>query len=399
MFPLKIIIASLPRARHLIAAGLVAICSPVLAADAPATVELPQAAFTESTAAGLGATKRIAITNVVIAFQASTGAEAGARFFVPMLTSRDKVQTVLSMPDIDEALQDAIAQAAFQALRAELTARGYEVVPQEQVTASANYRAILGQGGFANHSRFANAMGDVMLVGAPGLEPYTAYQGEIGNFQYPSTSYLGWIGGFGGKSATANGLSIIKQANAWKVPGLEVALAKELNANIVKAYYVVSLGKADAKRSTSFTVTPKAGMFSYKGELYQGFYNQTTRTVTGSGQAFAQVGLVADQSHIAFRAPTGNAKWQKVAMTKIVPPKDGDVVVRITSPLLGSTDFFDVRQADFKRAGGLVFSSQKRADINLSFEARITDPQAYGKEVTGMIDAANQAMLALVPAP
>ena len=361
-----------------------------------ATEGLPPAAFTDSTAAGLGGTRRVAITSVVIAFQASTGAEAGAQFFVPLLTARDKVQTVLAMPAMDPALQDAIADAAYKALAAELTAQGFEVVPETQVKASTSYQAILAQGGFANHSRFANAMGDVMLVGAPGLAPYTAYQGEIGNFQYPSTSYLGWISGFGGKSDTPNGLSIMKQANAWKVPGLEVALAKELNAHVVKAYYVVSLGKAAASRSTAFKVTPKSGLFTYGGEVYMGNYNETSRTVTGKGTALAQVGLVADQSHIAFRSPAGNAKWQKVAMTKVVPPKDGDVVVRITAPVMGGTDMFDLRQTEFQRAGGLMFSAQKRGDINLMFQATINDPSGYGREVTGMIDAANQAMLALV---
>lgn len=376
----------------------------VLCAMTPALAQasdtpLPAAAFTESAATGLAGTKRVAITNVVIAFQASTGAEAGARFFVPFLTSRDKVQTVLQMPNMNDDLLDVIAAAAHKELAASLTKAGYEVVPQAQVTASASYQAIVQQAGFANHSKFANSMGDVMLVGAPGLSPYTAYQGETGNFVYPSTTYLSWISGFGGASTTPGGLSIRKQADAWKVPGLEVALAKELNAHVVKAYYVVSLGKAEAKRSTSFSVSDHSGFFTdSSGSLYTGSWKQLDRTVTGKGSAFAQVGLVADQSHIAFRAPNGNAKWQKVAMTKIVPPKDGDVVVRITEPVIGSTDFFAVSEAPFKQAGGVMFSAQKRGDINLSFSASVSDEAGYGKEVTGMIAAANAAMLALVPA-
>lgn len=372
---------------------------PLMAQPSATPQALPAAVFTDSAATGLAATKRVAITSVIIAFQASTGADAGAQFFVPFLTSRDKVQTVLAMPDMNPNLMDAISGAAHRELAAQLKAAGYEVVPDEQVQASANYRAILQQAGFANHRRFANSMGDVMLVGAPGLAPYTAYQGETGNFVYPSTTYLSWIGGFGGKSATPDGLSIMKQANAWKVPGLEVALAKELNANIVKAYYVVSLGKADAKRSTSYSVSQHSGFFTdSSGALNMGSWNQLDRKVTGAGSALAQVGLVSDQTHIAFRTPDGNAKWQKVAMTKIVPPKDGDVVVRIAEPVMGSTDYFDVRQGDFQRSGGLMFSAQKRGDINLQFNATIADEAGYGKEVTGMIEAANRAMLALVPA-
>ena len=236
-------------------------------------------------------------------------------------------------------------------------------------------------------------MGDVVLSGPAALQPYTAYQGEVGLFQYPSTTYLGWMNGFGGKSQTPGGPSIISQGNSWKIPALEVALAKELNAHVVKAYYVVSLGKAEAKRSTQFTVTPKAGLFTYNGSVYQGIYNQRERTVTGTGNAFAQVGLVADQSHIAFRTPNGNAKWQKVA-NKVVPPKDGDVVVRVANPVMGSTDWFSVSEGEIGRTG--LFSAQQRGDINLAFIASINNELAYGAEVTGMIGNANQAMLALV---
>lgn len=362
------------------------------------TQPAPVAAFTDSAAAGLSGTRRVAITSVVIVFQTSTGARAGADFFIPMLTSRQEVQTVLAMPNMRPELQDAVAEAAYKALAAQLIEAGYEIVPEAEVKASANYQTILKGAGFANHSRFANAMGDVELVGPAGLQPYTAYQGEIGNFQYPSTTYLGWITAAGGKSVTAGGPSIILQANAWKTPGLEVALARELNANIVKATYVVSLGRATSNQSTSFTVTPKAGLFTYNGDLYQGFYNETERTVTGQGSAFAQVGLVADQTHIAFRTPAGNPKWQKVAMTRIVPPKDGDVVVRITTPVVGGTDWFAVREGDIARAGGLI-SPQQRGDINIGFIASIADEAGYGRDVTGMIAAANAAMVGLLGAP
>lgn len=377
--------------------------APTLASAAPplapaAQSEAPPAAtFTDSTGALLAGTKRVAITDVIISFQASTGARAGGTFFVPMLSSRTEVQTVLAMKDMNEALQDAIAGAAYKALAAQLAAAGYDVVPQDQVTASANYKAILAQSGFTNHAKFANAMGDVVLVGAPGLAPYSAYQGEVGNFQYPTTTYLSWISGFGGKSVTPGGPSIMSQGNAWKVPGLEVALAKELNAHVVKAFYVVSLGKAEAKRSTSFSTSEHSGFFTSGGDLYMGNYRTLDRTVTGKGKAFGQVGLMADQSHIAFRTPNGNAKWQKVTAMKVVPPKDGDVVVRISEPVIGSTDNFDVVESDFQKAGGF-FSGQKRADLNLAFDASISNADAYGKEVTGMIDTANKAMIALVPA-
>jgi hypothetical protein len=365
------------------------------AATAAAPTAGPAAAFTDSTAAGLAATRRVAITSVIVSFQASTGARAGAHFFVPMLTSRKEVQTVLALPNMSPQLQSAIADAAYKALAAELTAAGYEVVPEAQVKASASYQAIQQQAGFSNNSRFANAMGDVLLASPASLPPYTPYNGEVGNFYYPSTTYLGWISGFGGNSTTPGGLSITRQSNAWKVPGLEVALAKELNANVVKATYVVSLGKAEAGRSTNFSTSEHSGFFTYQGSLYAGNYRTLDRTVTGTGSAFAQVGMIADQTHISFRTPGGNAKWQKVSMIRIPPAKDGDVVVRITEPVMGSTDFFNIQEGDIARSGGL-FSAQQRGDINVGFIASIANEAGYGAEVSGMIDAANKAMIGLI---
>jgi hypothetical protein len=368
----------------------------VVNVDAP-----PAGAFTDSSAAGLAATKRVAISSVVIAFQTSTGAKAGAHFFIPKITARNDVLTVMAMPSMSAELQETLAAAAYAQLAAELKAQGFEVLPQEQVTASANYRAILQQAGYSNHSRFANAMGDIELVGPEGLQPYTAYQGEIGAFQYPSMTYLNWISAFGGKSVTPGGPSIIQQGNAWKVPGLEVALAKELNAHVVKAYYVVSLGKAAAKRHTDFSVSDHSGFFTASdGSLMMGNYKTLDRTVTGTGTALAQVGLVSEQSHIAFRAPNGNAKWQKVSMLAHAPaPKDGDVVVRLETPLFGSTDFFSVSEGASAKMGSGLFSAAQKGDLNVNFTARITDPVGYGKEVSGMIAAANRAMLGLVKQP
>lgn len=379
------------------------IAAPALAKDkvlaAPINMDAPpSAAFTDSSAALLSGTKRVAITSVVICFQSSTGARAGASFFLPVLTSRAEVLSVLAMPGMNSDLQDALAANAYAALADQLKAQGFELVPQDQIRASASYQAILKQGGYANHSRFANAMGDIELVGPAGLPTYTAYHGELGNFHYPSKSYMGWADGMGLKSVTPGGPSYIQMSNAWKVPGLEVALAKELNAHVVKAYYVVSLGKTDARRSTDFAVKQGWGELSKYPSLGNvGTYTAIERTVTGKGTALAQVGLVQDQSRISFRTPTGNAKWQKVSMIAGTPaPKDGDVVIHLASPLYGGTDFFSVSEGQIPRQGGGMFSSQQKADITVGFVARVSDQLGYGKEVSGMIASANKAMLELV---
>jgi len=378
-----------------LALGVAWVAAVAVRADAQSSVAAaqPAVAFTDSTPALLAGTKRVAITNVVISFQASTGDMKGGGLRLPIVGSKETVQNVLAMPEMDPALQAAIAEAAYKNLANQLKKAGYEVVPEAQVKASASYQGIIKQAGYANNSKFANSLGDVFLVGPQSLPPYTAYQGETGNFVYPSTTYMAWTSGFGGKSVTPGGLSIMQQSNAWKVPGLEVALAKELNAHVVKAYYVVSLGKTSVKR--------KVGYETVTGEVVTPYGNRTdtrqVKTTGGTSSSYAQAALIPDQTHIAFRSPTGNAKWQKVAMAKIVPPKDGDVVVRITDPVMGGTDWFSIQAGEWQRAGGL-FSAQKRADINGLDLVTLTDPQGYAQDVVQMMWLANAAMLGLVPA-
>lgn len=380
--------------------GLAALGAAVLQAADPVpgavSVAPPAAAFTDSSAALLAGTRRVAISSVVIAFQASTGEQkGGGGIKVPIFGGpRVSVQNVLAMPRLDAALQDAIAEAAYRNLSAQMTKAGYEVVPEAQVKASPSYAAIIKQAGYANHSQFANALGDVMLVGPPGLQPYTASQMEIGEFQFPKTAYMSWIGGFGAGSKTPGGPSVKMQADAWKVPGLEVALAKELNAHVVKAYYVVSLGQTSVQKKVELKQVTGKVIDAYAGE-YQ--TTRMVRDVSGSSSSFAQAGLIADQTHLAFRSPNGNAKWQKVSMMKIVPPKDGDVVVRITEPVFGGTEWFSLQEAEWQRAGGF-FSAQKRGDINGLVVVDLTNPVGYGQDVVQMMVLANRAMLGLIPA-
>ncbi len=196
---------------------------------------------------------------------------------------------------------------------------------------------------------------------------------------------------------TPGGPSITLAGNAWKVPGLEVALAKELNAHVVKAHYVVTLGKTTVKRTVDY-VTLIQGVDDIKGPAMGpiGTVGMGKR-VGGTAENHAQAALIPDQTHIAFRSPNGNAKWQKVS-AKIVPPKDGDVVVRITDPVIGGTDWYSIERGEWERAGGLLFSAQKRADTNTLFLINLTDGQGYGQDLVRMIWLANSSMLGLIPA-
>jgi len=143
-----------------------------------------QAGFTDSSAAGLTGTNRVAISAVVVSFQASAAAtrQAGSG----MLADKTSAQTVLALPDMDPELQDAIVAQAYQHLKAELSAAGFEVIPEAQVTASSGYQQIVKLAGLPNHAKFGNAIGDVTLVGPSGLAPYLPYSMEGSIFEQPN---------------------------------------------------------------------------------------------------------------------------------------------------------------------------------------------------------------------
>lgn len=61
-----------------------------------------KAAFTDSAAAGLSATKRVAITNVLVSFQASAGGEKTNTS--GMFAARTNASASLQMPDMDTKL-------------------------------------------------------------------------------------------------------------------------------------------------------------------------------------------------------------------------------------------------------------------------------------------------------
>jgi hypothetical protein len=337
-------------------------------------------ALTDSQASGLATTRRVAITSVMVSFQASAGGDKTNTS--GMFAAKTDSSSTLLMPEMDTKLLAAIVDDVYRQLQSDLQASGFEVLPESAVVANATYQKIAGMAGIANFSKFGNKDGDVMLVGATGLKPYLPYSVETGKFAAPTKNLIkGWFGGMGGKSSTEGGPSSISTAKTWELPGLEVALAKELNANLVKATYVVTLGstKAAVRRFSS---------------AHQNEY---------TGSAFVQVGLLPGQSRIAFRTPAANTKGEsapggyKANFGNNAPPaKDGDVVVSLAEPLLGGSDFFSLEGGEKK--GGLagMLGVRPGADVQFAYTATISDAAAYHEEVVGMVKVAQRDMLALV---
>jgi hypothetical protein len=353
--------------------GRALLVTTALLATAAFGAEAPAAgvkvAFTDSTAAGLAATKRVAITSVMVSFQASVGGEKTNTS--GMFAMKTDTSTSLMMADFDPALLSSIADDIYAQLKTDLQADGFDVVPEATVLASPSYQKLIAAAGIADHSKFANFDGDVMLVSASSLKPYLPYVAEGGVYNYPRKSNIkGWISGMGMASSTGGGPSAMSLGKIYELPGLEVALAKELNAHVVKASYVVTLGSAKSATTGRFT-----------------------NTSHHIGTAYAQIGLRAEQSRIAFRTPDGKAKGQSVARTKPAPAKDGDVVIALAEPLLGGTDFITVNEPREKTKGFMGLGGG--ADVQIFFDASINDPAAYRTELVGLAKLAQHDMLAL----
>ncbi len=330
------------------------------------------AVFTGSSAAGLTGTKRVAITSVLVSFQASTSNRTDTN---GLLANKSDTEAKMVWPSMDEALLAQIADEIYAQLQTDLAANGFEVVPEATVLASANYQKIAKLAGFKNFSKYGNMEGDAMLVEATGLTPYAPFSLEVGTFPYPFKGVIkGW------SSEKTGGLTANKTYYTAELPKLEVELAKELNAHVVKATYLVTLGSAKAGTS---------GRMFRAGSAHSG----SSVTNTHTGEIFPQVGIRATHTRIAFRTPTGNPKGQTTSRAKPVPAKDGDVVVTLAQPILGATDLFSFTSAS---QGKGVWGLAPGADMKFTFTATLTDPKAYHDEVVAMVKAAQADLLALV---
>jgi hypothetical protein len=334
-------------------------------------------AMTDSTIAPLAATKRVAIANVMVSFQASVGGDKTNTS--GMFAAKTSSSSALQLPSMDSALMGEIADAIYEQLKADLTSNGYEVVSESAILASPNYQKMIQMSGIPNFSKFANLHGDIMLVGATALKPYLPYIAETGKFSTPAKTLIeNWT------KSTPGGPTTTSTYGTYELPGLEVALAKELNAHVLKANYVVTLGSTNAS----------VDRFS------SGYQN------THTGTAFAQVGLLAGQSRIAFRTPSAYGKGETASRgytenfgDKAAPAKDGDVVVALAEPLSGGTDFFELKEPQVKSGGllsGLMSGFGTGADKQFTFIVTITDPAAYKAEVLSMVKLAQRDMLAVV---
>ena len=385
------------RGLQILSVGLALVLGVTASAKKDEPASSAQAVFTDSSAAGLAGTKRVAIASVMVSFQASTLDRTSAN---GMFAEKQTTSASLVWPDLDPRLAADITDEIYAQLKAELQANGFEVVPEATVLASPTYQKILQTApAFSNFSKFANTDGDIVLVGASSLKPYFPFAPETGQFAVPNKSVIkGWLTGMGGKSSTPGGPTATSTYYSAELPKLEVQLAKELNAHVVKATYLVQLGSAKAEVSHVFKPGDRSNELKYTTgpqiETKEQREQRLNKIITShTGKAFPQVGLRASQTRIAFRTPGGKSSGQVIRKAGMAPAKDGDVVLTLATPILGGTSFFTL---EAHQEGKGFWGINPGADMKYTFIATLADPQGYRDEVVGMVKQAQHELLALV---
>ncbi|WLT33058.1 hypothetical protein [Geothrix sp. PMB-07] len=354
-------------------AGLI-LLAPLAADEASAP---PKAVFTDSTPAPLGTTRRVAISQLVVSFQASVGKTIGtgglgkdlAKYGLGGLLRHDKTtETGYLQMDLDPELTHRLANTLYSRLQAELAAAGFEVVPEAEVVGQEAYKALLKEAGYANSARFYNGDGDTLLVAPDSLPPYMPYAKELGeyfNSGEPKTYRPGWIKKipFAGGSSTPGGPKFSLAGSVYGVPDLEVKLAKALKAHVLKAHLVVTIGDLDLKAT-----------HDYSNLLYT---DKGATTIT-SGSAVAVLGLKAWQTRLAFRTPEGRGQ-SAAKQGKVVAAKDGDVVVTLDQPLRGLGDHLSVKSTK-----------------ELVGEVVIAEPDLFATRALDLLDGAQKKLVDLV---
>ncbi len=359
-------------------AGLTVIC-PLQAGDKPSPIPAaPKAIFGDSSAAPLAPTKRVAISSFVVSFQASMGktiqtgnfGSSVAKYGLGALLRHDKSEaTGSTIMDVDVEVERKVVTTLYQRLQKDLTEAGFEVVPETEVLAADAYKALIKEAAYANYSRWHDTKGDTMLVSPDTLTPYQVYTPELGDFySYDLHSYRkGWIKTFGG-SSTEGGPTPIKGSAVYKVPDLEASLARQLNAHVLKATYLVTIGDMDMSASHQY------GMSSSDG----GRTTDTTIDTKTHAAVKAAMGLREGQTRLAFRTANGK-KGSPYKLNKVPCAKDGDVVVTIDAPIQGLSDLLSLKEIG-----------------KLEGEITVTDNAAFTDRLVDLIESQQKAMVELV---
>jgi hypothetical protein len=350
--------------------------------------------------AKLGANTRVALTACIVEYQTSVRVEDKGGMF-----NRNDTATVNTLSKAPkDTLQDVVDRSCAN-LRDKLTKAGYQLVPDAEIKADPGFAQILALSGAERTFGVQKVEGGAIVFADSTLPFYLPYIGEGPAYASGLVAPEGAV--------YAQAIADAKPApeafalsRKYDLPNLEVALAKSLNAHLVKAWTVIGFGSASASSERDWSAF-RTGV-NASGE-------KTTHSSTNyKGEGDALFTIAEHQTRLAFRTADGKSGGYAGAQIRNAKtaPTDGDVVIKLAAPVIGGNSFFKVSKGDKPEpagvldgvkalsgllGGGSLFgSSRGRGKQAFFFETTITDATAYRDTAIVAIGAAHDGFVGLL---
>lgn len=334
-----------------LAIGQEAICAEPNAAPGDYT-------FIEGNAAQLSGVRRVIISNFVVVFQLDGSMRNDNATKVGGFTlfggNTKEVAAKMGWPNPDVAMMQDIADTGLAALKAEFKTRGIDVLDESVLASQPAYTSILEATGL-------KSLDDYSIVNIPEAE----YRKSSVGPDVTSTAKIVSAKGFTpyGHSAFEGGLCChvrkgYPSSKVYYVPGFEIDIAKALDAVVVKAWQYVYFTKLDA------------------GVNRESFSGGSVVNFNASAKSALRIG--EQKTRLSFRLPTSTNKTRNIPADWT--PKDGDVAVSLSKPVLIGDQYYSVEDA------GTTTGQDIRASLggtqNFNFAATLSNPAAYKTDLS-----------------
>ncbi len=283
--------------------------------------------------------KRLAVTSFGVEFQ--------TRVFHETKQQRggDKPASVTTVDNVEQEALQKMTDDLYAKLVTDLKTAGYEVIASDALKAHPKYQQLAGDAKASTapqpitfkHDDSHGGIGDLIVetLGADGTwSEATVFSPAATGFYLPATGAGSRLEAF---SAARLAGSVGKLAEAAAkggitVPVQEQQLAKDLNASLLKVYYVVSPVRSYEEGGTfPGKDWPKGKTLKYE----MGALSLTDRPMVGSYLARGNTIIGEGETHWAIRTSEGQGFGIKVGIgggilgKKGTPPKDGDMLVQL----------------------------------------------------------------------
>ncbi len=328
--------------------------------------------FVEGTAAQLSGIKRVIITNFVVAYQldGSVRKDNATKIGDTTLFGRNtkEVAAKMAWQNPDTKLMQDIADAGLSKLKASFKAKGIEVLDMSALTSLPAYASILEASALKNLDDYSilnvteaeyrkgnkgiEAVSEAKIASAGGVVPYGHSVFEGGLCCHVRKGY--------------------PTSKVYYVPGFEIDIAKALDAVVVKAWQFVYFTQIDA---------------GVRQDGWAGGVGGATVNYNASAKSAVRIG--EQKTRLSFRLPTSTNKTRNTASDWL--PKDGDVVVSLSKPMLIGDSYFKVDDS------GTTTGQDVRAALGgaqyFNFSATVNNPAIYKTDLTQGIDTVLDGLL------